>query len=75
MKIGVCAPSVFDELAPYAFGAFNDRYDTRTHNNVVGFVYLSLRKDISSDPDLRLFVTRRPASAGGLLLLSSGLRR
>lgn len=45
VKVSVGARNVLDKLAPYAFGAFNDSYDTRTHNNIGRFVYMSLRKD------------------------------
>ena len=36
--------NILDKLAPFAAGAFNDSYDTRTHNNVGRFVYTSIRK-------------------------------
>ncbi|MDI1320791.1 MAG: TonB-dependent receptor, partial [bacterium] len=39
------ANNVFDKLAPYAAGAFNDSYDTRTANNYGRFIYASLRKE------------------------------
>jgi len=38
------ANNVFDKLAPFSAGAFNDNYDTRTVNNIGRFVYLNLRK-------------------------------
>ncbi|MBX3736935.1 MAG: TonB-dependent receptor [Candidatus Didemnitutus sp.] len=44
LTVTLGATNVFDKLAPFAAGAFNDSYDTRTHNNVGRFVYLQLRK-------------------------------
>ncbi len=43
LTVSLGANNLFDELAPFAAGAFNDSYDTRTHNNIGRFVYLSLR--------------------------------
>jgi iron complex outermembrane receptor protein len=37
--------NLFDKLAPFAAGAFNDSYDTRTHNNIGRFVYMNLKKE------------------------------
>jgi iron complex outermembrane receptor protein len=37
--------NLFDKLAPFAAGAFNDSYDTRTHNNIGRFVYANVRKE------------------------------
>lgn len=37
--------NILDKLAPFAAGAFNDSYDTRTHNNIGRFVYTSIRKE------------------------------
>ncbi len=44
LSLTLGATNLFDKLAPIAFGAFNDNYDTRTHNNVGRFVYTSVRK-------------------------------
>ncbi|MES1195210.1 MAG: hypothetical protein ABUL65_04895, partial [Opitutus sp.] len=44
LTVAVGANNVFDKLAPFAAGAFNDSYDTRTHNNIGRFVYLQLKK-------------------------------
>ena len=44
-KLTLGARNLTDKLAPFAAGAFNDSYDTRTHNNVGRFVYLDLRKE------------------------------
>ena len=41
----VGANNVLDKLAPYAAGAFNDSYDTRTANNTGRFIYTSIRKE------------------------------
>ncbi|MBI5424041.1 MAG: TonB-dependent receptor [Opitutae bacterium] len=45
LTVTLGATNVFDKLAPFAAGAFNDSYDTRTHNNIGRFVYLQLRKE------------------------------
>ena len=45
LKVTVGARNVLDKLAPFAAGAFNDSYDTRTVNNVGRFVYMEVRKD------------------------------
>ncbi|MBI2511258.1 MAG: TonB-dependent receptor [Opitutae bacterium] len=44
LAVTVGATNVFDKLAPFAAGAFNDSYDTRTHNNIGRFVFVQLRK-------------------------------
>ncbi|MBX3737715.1 MAG: TonB-dependent receptor [Candidatus Didemnitutus sp.] len=44
LSVTLGATNVFDKLAPFAAGAFNDSFDTRTHNNIGRFVYLQLRK-------------------------------
>lgn len=44
LTITLGATNLCDKLAPFAAGAFNDSYDTRTHNNVGRFVYLQVRK-------------------------------
>lgn len=44
LTIAVGATNLFDKLAPFAAGAFNDSYDTRTHNNIGRFVYVNLAK-------------------------------
>ncbi|WP_438480880.1 TonB-dependent receptor domain-containing protein [Oleiharenicola lentus] len=44
LTVTLGANNVFDELAPFAAGGFNDSYDTRTHNNIGRFVYLNLSK-------------------------------
>ncbi len=45
LTLTVGALNVFDKLAPYAAGAFNDSYDTRTANNYGRQLYASLRKE------------------------------
>ncbi|MBI5424716.1 MAG: TonB-dependent receptor [Opitutae bacterium] len=45
LDVTVGATNLFDKLAPFAAGAFNDSYDTRVHNNVGRFVYVQLRKE------------------------------
>jgi iron complex outermembrane receptor protein len=45
LKVIVGARNVTDKLAPFAAGAFNDSYDTRTTNNVGRFVYMDLREE------------------------------
>ena len=45
LKLTVGATNLFDTLAPFAAGAFNDSYDTRTVNNVGRFVYMQVRKE------------------------------
>ena len=44
-KLTLGSRNLTDKLAPFAAGAFNDSYDTRTHNNIGRFVYLDLRKE------------------------------
>ncbi len=44
LSLALGATNVFDKLAPFSAGAFNDSYDTRTHNNIGRFVYLNLKK-------------------------------
>ncbi len=44
LSVSLGANNVFDKLAPFSAGAFNDNYDTRTVNNIGRFVYLNLRK-------------------------------
>jgi iron complex outermembrane receptor protein len=44
LAVTVGATNIFDKLAPFAAGAFNDNYDTRTHNNIGRFVFVQLRK-------------------------------
>ena len=44
MTVTIGVTNAFDKLAPFAAGAFNDSYDTRTVNNIGRFVYLQLRK-------------------------------
>ena len=44
-KVSLGSRNLTDKLAPFAAGAFNDSYDTRTHNNIGRFVYLDLRKE------------------------------
>jgi outer membrane receptor protein involved in Fe transport len=44
LSVMLGATNLFDKLAPFAAGAFNDSYDTRTHNNIGRFVFLQLRK-------------------------------
>ncbi|MES1194931.1 MAG: hypothetical protein ABUL65_03480, partial [Opitutus sp.] len=45
LTLMVGANNILDKLAPYAAGAFNDSYDTRTANNYGRIVYASLRKE------------------------------
>ncbi len=45
LTLTVGANNAFDKLAPYAAGAFNDSYDTRTANNYGRQVYASIRKE------------------------------
>ena len=45
LTLTVGANNLLDKLAPYAAGAFNDSYDTRTANNYGRVVYASLRKE------------------------------
>ena len=45
VTFAIGANNVLDKLAPYAAGAFNDSYDTRTANNLGRFVYSSIRKE------------------------------
>lgn len=45
LTLTIGANNVFDKLAPYAAGAFNDSYDTRTANNYGRQVYANIRKE------------------------------
>ncbi len=45
LTVTLGANNLFDQLAPFAGGSFNDSYDTRTHNNIGRFVYLNLKKE------------------------------
>jgi outer membrane receptor protein involved in Fe transport len=45
LSLTIGANNVFDKLAPYAAGAFNDSYDTRTANNYGRQIYARIRKE------------------------------
>ncbi len=45
LSLTVGANNVLDKLAPHAAGAFNDSYDTRTHNNFGRQIYARITKE------------------------------
>ena len=44
LTVSLSVVNLLDKLAPYAAGAFNDSYDTRTANNIGRFVQMTISK-------------------------------